>query len=55
MVGETLVGAGVCKDATGSFATGATSLLQGSLELVADVVDQAQDVMGFDVRMTRSK
>ena len=49
MVGSTLVEAGVCKDATGAFAKGAASLLQGSLELVTDAVSQAHDVLGYKV------
>lgn len=48
-VGEALVEGGVCKDASSAFATGAAALLQGSLELVGDVVDQANDVMGYNV------
>lgn len=47
--GEALVAGGVCKDAGGEVATGAAALLQGSLELVADVVGQAQEVLGYDV------
>lgn len=47
MVGCTLVEAGVCKDASGAFANGAASLLQGSLELVTDAVSQTQDVLGY--------
>lgn len=50
-VGEALVEGGVCKDAGGAFAMGAAALLQGSLELVGDVVGQAQDVMGYPVSM----
>ena len=50
-VGEALVEGGVCKDADGAFAKGAAALLQGSLELVGDVVGQAQDVMGYNVSM----
>lgn len=49
MVGQALVEAGVCKDAGGAFAMGAAALLQGSLELVADVVSQAQDTLGYTV------
>lgn len=49
MVGQALVEAGVCKDAGGAFAMGAAALLQGSLELVADVVGQAQGTLGYTV------
>lgn len=49
MVGSALVEAGVCKDAGGAFANGAASLLQGSLELVTDVVSQTPDVLGYKV------
>lgn len=48
-VGEALVEGGVCKDADGAFAKDSAALLQGSLELVADVVGQAKDVTGYDV------
>lgn len=48
-VGDTLVKAGICKDASGAFAKGASSLIQGSLELVADVVGLAQGVLRYDV------
>lgn len=54
MVGSTLVEADVCKDAGGTFAKGAASLLQGSLELVTDVVIQTHDVLGYKVS-TRTK
>lgn len=49
MVGSALVEAGVCKGAGGAFAMGATSLLQGSLELITDVVGETHDVMGYKV------
>lgn len=54
MVGSTLLEAGVCKDAGGAFATGAASLLQGSLELVTDAVTQTQDVLGYKVSLRDS-
>eukprot|EP00752_Nemacystus_decipiens_P005945 g5369.t1 len=47
MVGSTLLEAGMCKDADGAFAKGAASLLQGSLELVTDAVNQTKDVLGY--------
>lgn len=50
MVQKALVEAGVCKDAEGAFATHAAGLLQGSLELVADVVEQTKAVLAYDVR-----
>lgn len=55
MVGSALVEAGVCKDAGGAFANGAASLLQGSLELVTDVVSQTPDVLGYKVNIVYEK
>lgn len=49
MVGSVLVEAGVCKDVGGAFAMGATSLLQGSIELITDAISQTHDVMGYKV------
>lgn len=50
-VGEALAEAGICKDPSGEFAKKAGVLLQGSLELVADVVPQAQDVLAYPVSL----
>lgn len=50
MVGAALVEAGVCKDAEGAFAAHTAGLLQGSLELVADVVEQTKAVLAYEVR-----
>lgn len=52
-IGDALVEAGICKDATGEFVTGTGVLLQGSLELIADVVPQVEDVMNYQVRERR--
>jgi hypothetical protein len=43
------VDAGICKDANGGFATGATGLCKGSMELVADVVPQIQQLLQYPV------
>lgn len=48
-VGEALTEVGMCNDATGEFAKKAGVLLQGSLELVADVIPQAKDVLAYQV------
>lgn len=48
-VGEALAEVGMCKEATGEFAKKAGILLQGSLELVADVISQARDVLDYKV------
>lgn len=50
MVGKALIEAGVCKDAESAFAAHTAGLLQGSLELVADVVEQTKEVLTYDVR-----
>ncbi|CAB1103538.1 unnamed protein product [Ectocarpus sp. CCAP 1310/34] len=47
MVGSALVEAGVCKDAGGPFVMSAATLVQGSLELVTDAINQTQDVLGY--------
>jgi hypothetical protein len=49
LVGAALVDAGICKDASGAFATGATGLCKGSMELVADVVPQIQQLLQYPV------
>ncbi|CAM9199309.1 unnamed protein product [Hapterophycus canaliculatus] len=48
MVGSALVEADVCKESGGSFAMGAASLVQGSLELVNDAVGQTRDVLKYE-------
>lgn len=53
MVGEALVGAGICKVADGAFVSGATALLQGSLELVVDIVPLARETLDFQVNCPR--
>lgn len=54
MVGEALVEAGVCKEPNGVFASESAALLQGSLELVTDVVGQAEEVMEYKVKHSPS-
>lgn len=48
--GEALVEAGLCKDPTSPFVAQATTLLQGSLELVSDIIPQAQQTLNYPVR-----
>lgn len=49
-IGEALVNAGICEEATGSFVRKVTTLLQGSLELVSDAIPQTREILAFQVK-----
>jgi hypothetical protein len=52
LVGAALVDAGICKDVNGAFAVGATNLCKNSMELVADVVPQIEQLLKYPVSLT---